>query len=252
MNQLDDALLTALRVARPDPGYQPSPASAEATAMVTRILSTHPDRDRSPRPGRLDRTALEARPSSLWLRWVRRRPARLIAGAVAAAAAAVAAIVVPAVAPGTAGQSFAGKAWAVEWHGDGTVNVTLDPSSFKDLAGLQRALRADGIMAYVTRGSFKIRVAGGNYHFSESCYFDPADDASPAVQKAVVTSNRMLNADSNSRSAAIWTIRPAAMPAGSALLIVGGTIPQTPGSSYALLPVVLRHARMPACIPNRN
>lgn len=50
MNQSEDDLLTALRAARPDQGYQPSPASPEATAMITRILGTHPERSRAPRP----------------------------------------------------------------------------------------------------------------------------------------------------------------------------------------------------------
>ncbi|HEX8005427.1 MAG TPA: hypothetical protein VF482_03265 [Trebonia sp.] len=50
MNQPNDDLLTALRAARPDPGYQPSPASPEAAAMMTRILGAHPERDRVSRP----------------------------------------------------------------------------------------------------------------------------------------------------------------------------------------------------------
>jgi hypothetical protein len=186
--------------------------------------------------------ALRLKPGGL--RWARRRPARLIGGAVAvAAAAAVAAIVVPAVAPSNVGHSFAGKAWAVEWHGDGTVTVTLSPLSFQDRSGLQRALRADGIAAYVTSPSMTTRIVEGSLHTSMSCYFDPADDAPPAVQKAVITSIGKPNA--------AWTIRPAAMPEGSALLIAGGNIPQWPGSYFALEPVVLRHDRMPACIPIR-
>jgi hypothetical protein len=38
MTPLDDDLLTALRAARPDPGYQPSAASPEARAMLARIV----------------------------------------------------------------------------------------------------------------------------------------------------------------------------------------------------------------------
>jgi hypothetical protein len=38
MNQFDDDLLTALRTARPDPGYEPSASSPEATALLARIL----------------------------------------------------------------------------------------------------------------------------------------------------------------------------------------------------------------------
>jgi hypothetical protein len=43
MTPLDDDLLAALQAARPDPGYQPSPASPEATTMLARILQTRRD-----------------------------------------------------------------------------------------------------------------------------------------------------------------------------------------------------------------
>src|SRR5438067_13059362 len=38
MTPADDELLTALRSARPDPGYRPPPRSPEATAMLAGIL----------------------------------------------------------------------------------------------------------------------------------------------------------------------------------------------------------------------
>jgi len=43
MTPLDDDVLTALRAARPAPGYQPSAISPEAMAMLARILHTRPD-----------------------------------------------------------------------------------------------------------------------------------------------------------------------------------------------------------------
>jgi hypothetical protein len=43
MTPLDDDLLTSLRAARPDPGYRPSAASPEATAMLARVLQTGRD-----------------------------------------------------------------------------------------------------------------------------------------------------------------------------------------------------------------
>ena len=190
----------------------------------------------------LAQAGVEVSPSPGWLRQARRRRARLIGGAVASAVmAAVAAVVVPAVAPSSPGHSFAGEAWAVEWHGDGTVTVALNQPSFKDPAGLQRALRADGIMAYVSWSAVKTRMVGGNYYSSVSCYCDPADDAALEVQKAVITW----------KPHAGWIIRPAAMPAGSALLIAGGSIPQLPGSLFVMAPVVLRRDRLPACLPLR-
>jgi hypothetical protein len=50
MTQPDDDLLTALREARPAQDHEPSPASPAAIAMMTRILSTHPERERASRP----------------------------------------------------------------------------------------------------------------------------------------------------------------------------------------------------------
>ena len=49
-----DDLLTALRAARPDPGYQPSPASPEAVALLSRITAGPLDSERL-RPRRLPR-----------------------------------------------------------------------------------------------------------------------------------------------------------------------------------------------------
>jgi hypothetical protein len=42
-----DDLLTALRAARPDPGYQPSPASPEALALLSRVTATPHDPERA-------------------------------------------------------------------------------------------------------------------------------------------------------------------------------------------------------------
>jgi hypothetical protein len=56
MNSLSqpDDLLTALRAARPDPGYQPSPTSPEAVALLSRITAGPLDSERL-RPRRLPR-----------------------------------------------------------------------------------------------------------------------------------------------------------------------------------------------------
>jgi hypothetical protein len=43
MTPLDDDVLTALRAARPAPGYQPTATSPQAMAMLARILHTRPD-----------------------------------------------------------------------------------------------------------------------------------------------------------------------------------------------------------------
>jgi len=55
MTPADDNLLTALRSARPDPGYHPSPRSPEATAMLAGILGA---RREPARPRRVTRRRL--------------------------------------------------------------------------------------------------------------------------------------------------------------------------------------------------
>ena len=49
MTPADDELLTALRSARPDPGYRPSPYSPEATAMLSGILGARRELEHSRR-----------------------------------------------------------------------------------------------------------------------------------------------------------------------------------------------------------
>lgn len=55
MTPADEDLLTALRSARPDPGYRPSPHSPQATRMLAGILGT---RREPPRPRRVTRRRL--------------------------------------------------------------------------------------------------------------------------------------------------------------------------------------------------
>ncbi|HEY6311208.1 MAG TPA: hypothetical protein VIY52_10445 [Streptosporangiaceae bacterium] len=82
MTPFDDDLLTALRAARPDPGYQPSADSAEAAAMLARALRGRPE----PAP-----------------RVIRRR--LLLAGIPAMAAAAAAGVLVASVASSGSGSA---------------------------------------------------------------------------------------------------------------------------------------------------
>jgi len=49
MTPADDELLTALRSARPEPGYRPSPRSPEATAMLAGILGARREPEHSRR-----------------------------------------------------------------------------------------------------------------------------------------------------------------------------------------------------------
>ena len=121
------------------------PADADADAIraavrgrVTNVLSEADPAAHRGRP-RARRSPASPRRSP-----VRRRV--LIGGGLVAAATA-AAIAVPAWLPG-AGGTVVAKAWAVERNSDGTVTVTVS-QQFNDPAGLQRALAADGITAFV-------------------------------------------------------------------------------------------------------
>ena len=87
MTPLDDDLLTALRAARPAPGYQPSAASPEASAILARIVAE--------RPGPAPRLA-------------RRR--LLLAGAPVAAGVAAAAVLVASVTSSGSGSARPGVA----------------------------------------------------------------------------------------------------------------------------------------------
>jgi len=102
MTPLDDDLLTSLRAARPDPGYRPSAASPEATAMLARILQT----GRDPAPSRA-RRGPAPRGTRRWL---------LLAGLPALAGAAAAAVLVVAVTsagPGSTRPTVSGVRTAV-------------------------------------------------------------------------------------------------------------------------------------------
>jgi len=74
-----------------------------------------------------------------------RRRLLLAAGAIAAAAAA--AIAMPSVLPGLGTGSLVTAAWAVQRNPDDTIEVTFKQA--RDVAGLQRYLRAHGVPAYV-------------------------------------------------------------------------------------------------------
>jgi hypothetical protein len=189
-----------------------------------------------------------------------RRPVRLAAAAVAVTAAAVAAIVVPAMAPGGSGDALVVKAWAVGRLTDGRVTVSVS-QLFNDPAGLQRALRAAGVPAYVTALPLK---AAGNMYYSP-CSYSSADFASPTVQTAVVSGNPASPSAQPSPGASAansagarkmpgyqgklsWIIRPAAMPRGTALLIASWTAPGA-RASVVMSPEVLQHDRLPSCRP---
>jgi hypothetical protein len=175
-------------------------------------------------------------------RCANRRPSRrlarrtrfALAGSLAAAAAA-AAIVVPAALP-HGGGAFTGTAWAVTNQSNGTVTISLS-QEFKDPTGPQRALRADGITAYVR--SFPIVTVGNGTY--PACFYNLQNDTIPAH---VVVSEHFPPPRSP-LGAWSWTIRPSAMPPGSALFLFFGT-------QYGKIlsigePAVLRNRQAPVC-----
>jgi hypothetical protein len=94
----------------------------------------------------LDALAAASQAGSLRARRDGRRRLAVRSAAVIAAAAA-AAVTVPTLLPGGTG-AIVTPAWAVTKSGHGTIIVTFR-RALRDPAGLQRALRADGVRAYV-------------------------------------------------------------------------------------------------------
>ena len=155
-----------------------------------------------------------------------RRSVMLAATVVAVVIAAV--LAVPALLPGGAG-SFVTKAWAVQRGPNGTITVTIR-KTLTDQAGLQRALRADGVPAYVRS------MAGCKY-------WQPRDGLKQTRQdwKAMIFP-APFNHDNNF-SAII--IHPAALPKGYAVFIGGSAVPH----GVAAQMFIMRDDGPPVCVP---
>lgn len=221
----------------------PPPADADAEAMLAAVRGRLTSVLSEPRPAaRGDRPPARRSPAGTRRPPVRRRA--IIGGGLVAAAAA-AAIAVPAWLPGAGGTVLA-KAWAVERNSDGTVTVAVS-QQFNDPAGLQRALAADGITAFVT---LHREVTRGGYTYDE-CDYRSLDYAPRDVQNAVVAEGK--NTASSPPSVfdhwPTFIIHPAAMPAGSALLIAAWRS-QDGTDLGTMIPTVLRTDKPPACAPN--
>jgi hypothetical protein len=184
----------------------------------------------------------------------RRSPVRrrvLIGGGLVAAAA-VAAIAVPAWLPG-GGDTVMAKAWAVERNSDGTITIEVS-QQFNDPAGLQRALAADGITAFVT---INLEITGvnaeGTAYSYDACDYLNVDYAPQAVDSAVVTEGQINMIPGRPPSYLLanstWIIDPAALPAGSALLIPAWRSSDGDDLGWEN-PSVLRTHKPPVCTPN--
>jgi hypothetical protein len=176
-----------------------------------------------------------------------RRRVLLAAGAIAAAAAA--AIVVPAVLPGQGAGSLVTAAWAVQHSQDGTIEVTFKQA--RDAAGLQRALRAEGVPAYVRYTPW---VATGNGHYRPAQTCGPTGPGNlPGGQRNVAITEEVfpfLAAGGAPRGDAL-TIRPSRIPAGDAILIEVAWLPGDGGFGGNTGDQVLGNDNPPTCTPAR-
>jgi hypothetical protein len=181
-----------------------------------------------------------------------RRGRRLLALAGAAAVVAVAAIAGPAIIPSGGAGSLVTAAWAVQRNADGTVKVTIWETN--DPAGLQRALRAEGVRADVVSPPMKVArdSQGAVIHYPACWYPQTGSFFVPArVGRSVVTWLPPTP------SGVFAVIHPSAMPAGSVVLISDWpgwpqATNQRPGiitSVTVSRPAVLKSDRLPPCVP---
>jgi len=202
----------------------------------------------------------------------------ICAGAVAAAIAAVGLVLTltgsPAAVP-TAGhaRTVVTAAWTVREDSEGTVTITM--RQYANPAGLQRTLRADGVNAIVRAtppqpqpATKPGRLPGFPKPFT-GCSYATSNNASPKVQRAVVTIVQQDGRELGGATMRVATfiIHPHAMPPGSALFLPYGTnmLPTTMNGSRGPAkpapnapafphvkpfdPVVLKNATVPACVP---
>ncbi|MBV9382694.1 MAG: hypothetical protein JO242_18790, partial [Streptosporangiaceae bacterium] len=140
------------------------------------------------------------------------RHRRLIALGIAAVAAACAAIVVPSVLPGGTSTPLVSKAWAVQRNSDGTVTAWVAQLAY-DPAGLQRALRAEGVPALVRFSE----VSDPGYRLGQPAdvpglCIPPARDLEPMpVLQAVVIPRTAYDGPYQRHE---FVIHPSAMPPG--------------------------------------
>jgi hypothetical protein len=201
----------------------------------------------------------------------RARIPALLGGLTAAAAATAAAVLVLTSGPGvvpTAGhaRTVVTTAWTVREDSDGTVTITM--RQYSNPAGLQRTLRADGVNAIVRAMPSQTVTPKLPSLKVTSCYYATTNDASPEVQRHVVTIVTQVRQEpgGGTMRVATFIIHPHAMPHGSALFLPYGTNtlaatmkgsrdPGKPVPVYpyphvkAFDPVVLNNDTVPACVP---
>ncbi len=138
--------------------------------------------------------------------------------------------------------TFVTKAWAVDRTSAGTVTFTFSTSKmFSDPQGLQRALRADGVAAFVQVHREDSYVKGADTVYYDDCAYQGLQAEPPDIQHSVLTPNARDQSGQES-----WTVHPAAMPGGSSMLIA---IWPSDIGAIGLSPMVLATSQPPACVP---
>jgi hypothetical protein len=173
--------------------------------------------------------AITAAESPRPARTFRRNRRRLMLSAAAVTVAAGAVIAVPALLPDSAGSSLVTPAWAVQQSPHGTITITIR-KTLSNQAGLQRALRADGVPAYVRSmaGCQSWEPPGGIRQIRTN-------------SKAVV----FPEPGNNDRDFSKIIIYLAELPKGDAVFIGGGTFKG--GIAGQLF--VMRNDGPPVCVP---
>jgi hypothetical protein len=136
----------------------------------------------------------------------------------------------------------------VKHNANGTIKVTLKQA--RDAAGLQRALRADGITAYVRIAPW-VSDPGGKVTAwpAEEC--DQARGGHPVPGK-IVDAVFPFPAGGGPNEGYAVTIRPSAIPAGDAILIQVTWSQGQPGLGIDVEDQVMSTTKPPVCTPARG
>jgi hypothetical protein len=166
--------------------------------------------------------------------------------------------------PSRTAARIATAAWVVQANHDRTVTITI--SQLRDPEGLQNALRGEGIPAIVRYTPMVTERVNGQEVTGPACdYRPPASMLPPSVAQAVIVAESgpgtrpraqqtpVSGTLPDSTPLFVLTIRPGAMPPGSAILIqaaMSGSSPATAVSMPSAFGLaVLTSDHLPRCVP---
>ncbi len=201
-------------------------------------------------------TPLSGSPGPVKSTWRRPRALAMTAGAVAIAAAA--AIMIPAVLSTSMPESLVTAAWAVQRKPDGTITVYI--RQMRDPAGLQRALRADGVPAYIRYVPEVVKPHGSVTEY-------PACDYNFGVPNKFNFNSifSFLPPKEMAQGKVAFLIHPAGIPKGYSVFVEINWVPESvlhelehelgyrQGASYAMYGSgfgLVRDGQVGPCVPN--